>query len=219
MTVLTLFACAAFVVWGWIRAAVRRHGLHINRRRISGSELARLFLDQAGLVSTAVESENADPVLKGFRLKTKVAEGTTLQDLALAARSAVLWSRYPQGLLPADLILTRAVLGHILAVIFWGTLAAEICFDNRGAGVYWTGLIVAAWALRMGLRIYLEWELSRDAMAGFKQAANLEPDERVRMKKLFRLFLVEPAAEPIAELEGFLAWGGQWFRKRRESSL
>lgn len=212
---LGVFAASA-AAWWWAVTVRQRYGAHINRRHVTGGEMARLLLDQAGFASVAVEPMPAVSEAKNVCLPGSVYTQKTLWALARASREAVLWMRYPQAAIPPELMLSRPLAGWILVGLLWLGLIFQGLTGVWPWGGIWSSVFLAAWLVRVVTRVHLEWDLGREAMGLIKKAGCLELDERVRLKMIFRSLRTEVIAEPLSFPWNFLCQAGVRWKRRGE---
>lgn len=188
------------------RSQCTQNGGYVNRRGVSGGEIARYLLDTAGHQSTPIEWLPAQRVpfqsarMDLLMLPRPFFEGRNLLAIACSAREAMLKIRTmdESGMPFVEWLVYVRKSGPGLITAGWfflGTglmIAGSDIFQLIGAGIFFMWFIVAL------LDLPFQWEVSSEVLRVLKTSKHFEIDELARLNNILKGLRWETLAKPFS---------------------
>jgi Zn-dependent membrane protease YugP len=157
------------------------------RTGVTGCEMARFVLDQAGFIQVAVtpnELSGEDPAHEGLFLEPKVYEGHDFLSLLYAARQAFLKSQLSNMTFWVRLKARMAFVIHFTVLSGWILLISGYFFPGLR---FLVNLGLGCFSVVMALVIFdlpFELEVEEKTSKLLKRSGHFLPNEMVHLKKL-----------------------------------
>lgn len=206
---------------GKVNSAYSRYAAVMNRRGITGAQVARMILDRNGLTDVTVEltqgrlSDHYDPRRRVMRLSPAVYKETSIASACIAAHESGHAIQHGRGYVPLVLRNTIAPIVSIASNLAWPLLFAGLLLGHTNSGdlVFGIGVLFFAGAVLFQLiTLPVEFNASRRALAQLDEMAILYPEENAGAKKVLSaaaMTYVAALAMAVANLLRILAMRGR----------
>jgi len=185
--------------WIYLEVVFSRYGAFVNRRKLTGYELARQLLDRNQLsrvtVTSAEEGKRSGDSLERFSLPEAVYHGKRLTELAQALHET---ERFLCGFRSVVTLYLRALGGRsfqILIAASWGLVLIGAAFSPARSVATLGQLLYVVANLLVLATLGEEFEAARRGLSSLASLEGFETDERVRLKKLLEAMRWSRAAE------------------------